>query len=100
MDNACLMLSEVDRFCASWKETPIQSFNLFFAPKRHCALLKISFLGFFWIFIDCFVAITVIQKFFESTECSYRNFVLQRSLLLRFCKIQVWQNAHFVSDVL
>jgi len=26
--------------------------------------------------------------------------MLQRSLFLRFCKIQVWQNAHFVSYVL
>jgi len=45
VDDAHLLLSEVDRFCASWKETPIHSFNIFCAPKMHYALLKI---GFFW----------------------------------------------------
>jgi hypothetical protein len=64
MDGACLLLSEVYHFCASWKETPIQSCNVFFAPKRHFALPKISFSA----FLD-FVAITLIQKFFESPKC-------------------------------
>jgi hypothetical protein len=51
MDDASYMLSEVDRFCASWKETPIQSFNILFASKRHCALLKISFSPFFGLLL-------------------------------------------------
>ena len=53
VDNARLLLSEVDCFRASWKETTIQSFNIFFAPRKHCALLKISFscfLGFFFFY--------------------------------------------------
>lgn len=54
MDDACLTLSEVDRFCASWKETSIQSFNIFFCSQKALCFaenkLFMLFLDLYWLF--------------------------------------------------
>ena len=47
MDDSCFLLSEVNCFHGLWKEATLQSFNIFFASKRHYVLLKISFSCFF-----------------------------------------------------
>jgi hypothetical protein len=62
VDVACLLLSEVDHFCASCKETPIQSLNLCFSPKRHYALLKISLSCFFGLLLIVFLLLLLFKS--------------------------------------
>jgi hypothetical protein len=77
MDDVCLLLSEVDHFCASWKETLLQSFNVLFAPKRHYAVLKISFSCFFGLLLIGFLLLLLFKSSLNHTSVLHGKWSLK-----------------------